>query len=84
MAERISFERVVEIMKVVLSELKRVGGQARLKELFQRAEAKLDLTSYEEEVYAKSGYVRWRTVATSTQSTALKRDISVRQEGNGT
>jgi restriction system protein len=62
MARKIPLERVGEIMRVVLTELKNAGGQARLKDLFERAEAKLNLSEYEREPYAKSGYVRWRAV----------------------
>lgn len=59
MARKMLLERVGEIMRVVLTELKNAGGQARLKDLFERAEAKLNLSEYEREPYAKSGYVRW-------------------------
>jgi restriction system protein len=62
MARKIPLERVGEIMKVVLTELKQAGGEAKLKDLFSRAEAKLALTDHEKETYAKSGYVRWRAV----------------------
>jgi restriction system protein len=62
MARKIPLERVGEIMRVVLTELKNAGGQARLKDLFGRAEAKLNLSEYEREPYAKSGYIRWRAI----------------------
>lgn len=48
-------------MKAVLTALKDVGGEARLKQLLELAEAKLDLTSYEKETFEKSGYIRWHT-----------------------
>lgn len=62
MSRKISFERVGEIMKVVLTELKNVGGQARLKEILPKAELKLNLSNYELEPYAKSGYIRWQAI----------------------
>ena len=62
MAAKIPLERVGEIMKTVLTELKLAGGAVRLKDLFNRAEPKLKLTEYEREPYAKSGYVRWRAI----------------------
>ena len=62
MEGRMPLARVGEIMKTVLSELRDAGGQARLKELLQRAEPKLRLSDYEKEPYAKSGYIRWRAI----------------------
>ena len=62
MARKIPIERVGEIMKVVLTELKNVGGQARLKDLLPKAESKLELSNYEKEPYAKSGYIRWQAI----------------------
>jgi restriction system protein len=62
MARKIPIERVGEIMKVVLTELKNAGGQARLKDLFAKAESQLKLTDYEREPYAKSGYIRWQAI----------------------
>lgn len=62
MARRISLDRVGEIMKAVLTELKNVGGQARLKDLLDRAETKINLSEYEKEPYVKSGYIRWRSI----------------------
>jgi restriction system protein len=62
MERKVPLARVGEIMKTVLCELKSIGGQARLKDLLQKAEAKLNLTPYELEPYEKSGYIRWRAI----------------------
>lgn len=62
MARKISLDRVGEIMKAVLTELKNVGGQARLKDLLDRVETKITLSEYEKAPYAKSGYIRWRAI----------------------
>src|SRR3712207_1854690 len=62
MARKFSYERIGGIMKAVLTELKDTGGQARLKDLLDRAEPKLNLTEYEKAPYEKSGYIRWRAV----------------------
>ncbi|MCI0416462.1 Mrr restriction system protein [bacterium] len=62
MARKIPIERVGEIMKVVLLELKNAGSEMRLKDLFARAVPKLTLTDYEKEPYAKSGYIRWQAI----------------------
>lgn len=62
MAAKIPIERVGEIMKIVLTELKNAGGEAKLKDLFERSEPKLKLSEYEKAVHEKSGYIRWRSV----------------------
>ena len=62
MAAKIPIERVGEIMKIVLTELKKAGGEAKLKDLFERSEPKLNLSEYERAVHEKSGYIRWRSV----------------------
>jgi restriction system protein len=62
MATKIPLERGGAIMAAVLTELRHAGGEAKLKDLLDRAEAKLHLTTYEREPYAKSGYIRWRAL----------------------
>jgi len=62
MAAKFPKERVGEIMKIVLTELKNSGGEAKLKDLFERSEPKLNLSDYEKAVHEKSGYIRWRSV----------------------
>lgn len=62
MARKIPLERVGEMLKAVLTELKAAGGEAKLKDLFQRVEPKLNLSDYEKGVYQKSGYLRWRSI----------------------
>jgi restriction system protein len=62
MAAKTSIERVGEIMKAVLTELKNAGGEAKLKDLFERSEPKLNLTEYEKAAHEKSGYIRWRSI----------------------
>jgi restriction system protein len=55
-------ERVGQLMKLVLLELKAAGGVLGSGELLVRAEPKLELTDYEKAKYEKSGYVRWESV----------------------
>ncbi len=62
MAKNIPPERAAEYIKTILLELDHLGGHARLKELFPRAEAKLNLNDYEREPYAKSGFIRWQAI----------------------
>lgn len=62
MAAKIPIARVGEIMKAVLAELQHLGGEARLRDLFESVEPKLNLTEYEQAIHDKSGYVRWRSI----------------------
>ena len=62
MAAKLPIERVGEIMKIILTELKDAGGEAELKDLFERFELKPKLSEYEKAVHDKSGYIRWRSV----------------------
>jgi restriction system protein len=55
-------ERVGQLMKLVLLELKAAGGVLGSGELLARAEPKLGLTDYEKAKYEKSGYIRWESV----------------------
>lgn len=59
MARKIPLERVGQMLKVVLTELKNVGGEAKAKDLIERAEPKLNLNRYEREPYEKTGHIRW-------------------------
>lgn len=62
MAAKIPIERVGQIMQTVLREAKVAGGEAKLKDIFERSEPKLKLSDYEKAAHAKSGYIRWRSV----------------------
>ncbi|HSF29382.1 MAG TPA: winged helix-turn-helix domain-containing protein [Candidatus Tectomicrobia bacterium] len=53
---------VGSIMAAVLTELQRAAGEAKLKDLLDRAEVKPHLMGYEREPYANSGYIRWRAL----------------------
>ncbi len=72
MARKISEERAGEMMKAVLTELKNVGGQAKVKDLFPKAETKLNLTDYEKTLYEKTGYVRWQSFVHFYSITCVK------------
>jgi restriction system protein len=60
MADKISVDRIDEMLRIVFKELKSVGGRARVKDLLAAAEPKLNLTDYEKE-RTRSGAVRWDT-----------------------
>jgi restriction system protein len=62
MARKVPIERVGELLHTVLSELKRMGGEMKLKDLLNAVEPKLKLNEYELGTYPKSGYVRWRSI----------------------
>ncbi len=81
MERKIPLARVGEIMKTVLSELKALGGQARLKEILDRAEQKLRLTTHELEPYAKSGYIRWRAIVHFYSIDCVKAGYIQKQSG---
>ena len=49
------------LLSNTLKELNSMGGSARPKDLLDRLEKKLDLTTYEKEVYEKTGNTRWKT-----------------------
>jgi restriction system protein len=62
MARKVPIERVGEILHAVLTELKRVGEETKIKDLLNAVEPKLGLNDYELGTYPKSGYVRWRAI----------------------
>lgn len=62
MAAKVTLQRVGELMKGVLLELKNAGGEARVRDILAKAEPKLNLTEYEREPYEKSGLIRWKTI----------------------
>jgi restriction system protein len=49
------------LLQTVLREIKRLGGEARLREVLQLVETKLELSDFEKAVYEKSGLTRWVT-----------------------
>lgn len=62
MTAKVPLERVGQLMKVVLLELKNVGGEARIRDLLAKAEPKLNLSDYERAPYEKSGWIRWKAI----------------------
>jgi len=62
MSAKVPLERVGELMKGVLVELKSLGGEARVRDLLAAAEPKLNLSEYERAAYEKSGWIRWKAI----------------------
>lgn len=62
MSAKVPLERVGELMKSVLLELKNLGGEARVRDLLAAAEPKLNLSEYERAAYEKSGWIRWKAI----------------------
>jgi restriction system protein len=60
MADKISVDRIDEMLRVIFRELKAMGGQAKVKDLLAATEPKLSLTDYEKE-RTRTGAVRWST-----------------------
>jgi len=62
MSGKMPLERIGEIMMGVLKELDLMGGEAKARDIIERAEQKLALTTYEKAPYEKSGYIRWVSI----------------------
>lgn len=62
MPAKITRLRIGEMLIIALTELKAMGGEARVKDLYARIEPKLKLTEYERSTYEKSGYIRWQSI----------------------
>lgn len=60
MADRISVDRVDEMLRVIFCELKAMGGQGKPKDVLAAAALKLNLSEYERE-QTRTGAVRWNT-----------------------
>ncbi len=62
MPAKTSKERIGELLKTTLLELQKMGGEARVRELYAQAEPKLGLSAYEKQPYEKTGYIRWESI----------------------
>lgn len=60
MADRITIDRIDEIMRAVFLQLKAMGGKARGRDVLAAIEPKVGLTGYEKE-RTKTGALRWET-----------------------
>jgi restriction system protein len=60
MAEKLSIDRIDEIMRAVFIQLKAMGGRARGSDVLAAIESKIGLTDYEKEK-THTGRVRWGT-----------------------
>lgn len=60
MADKISVDRIDEMLRVIFRELKAMDGQAKPKDLLAAVAPKLHLTAYEME-QTRTGAVRWNT-----------------------
>jgi restriction system protein len=69
------------MLKAVLSELKAAGGEARVRDLMDKAEPKLQLSDYEMAAYEKSGYVRWRSIVHFYSINCVKAGYIVKSGG---
>lgn len=62
MAKKIPYARIGQLLKAVLSEIDRRGGEAKLRDVLPAIEPSLNLTDYEKARFDKSGYVRWVSI----------------------
>ena len=84
MSRKMTLERVGEIMKGVLLELKAMGGEARSGDVLRRAGPKLNLNDHEKANYEKSGYVRWESVVHFYSIDCVKAGYIQKQAGKWT
>jgi hypothetical protein len=59
-ADKISVDRIDEMLRVVFKELQAMGGQAKVKDILAAVEPKLKLTDYERGL-TRTGAIRWST-----------------------
>jgi restriction system protein len=83
MADKISVDRIEEMLRVVFRELKAMGGQARPKDVMAAAEPKLYLTEYERE-RTKTGAIRWDTHVRFYTTDCVKAGFLVKSDGQWT
>lgn len=80
MADKISVDRIDEMVRVVFQKLKAMGGQAKVKDLLAAAEPKLNLTPYEKEK-TRTGSLRWDTHIRFYTIDCVKAGFLVKGEG---
>jgi restriction system protein len=60
MAEKLTIDRIDEIMRAVFTQLKAMGGKARGRDILAAIEPEIKLNDYEKQK-TKTGAVRWET-----------------------
>jgi len=80
MAEKLSIDRIDEIMRAVFLQLKAMGGRARGREVLAAIEPNLGLTEYEKEK-THTGAVRWDTHIRFYTSDCVKAGYLTKSEG---
>lgn len=80
MADKMTLDRIDELLRAVFRELKAMGGQAKVKDVLAAAEPKLSLTEYEKE-RNKSGAVRWDTALRFYTIDCVKAGFLVKNAG---
>jgi len=81
--EKISSDRMDEILRALFRELKAMGGQANGTDVIAAIEPKLDLTDYEK-AKVKSGAVRWETHLRFYTSDCVKAGYIQKSDGQWT
>jgi restriction system protein len=81
MAEKLSLDRIDEIMRAVFLQLKAMGGRARGRDVLAAIEPKLGLTEYEKEK-THTGAVRWDTHIRFYTTDCVKAGYLSKSEGN--
>ena len=83
MADKLSLDRIDEILRAIFRELKEMGGAAKPKVVLAAAEPKLNLTDYERET-TKTGAVRWSTHVRFYTTDCVKAGFLVKGDGQWT
>ncbi|MGA2797677.1 MAG: restriction endonuclease [Thermoguttaceae bacterium] len=80
MADKISLDRIDEIIRIVFQQLKTMGGHGKPKEVLAAVEPKLNLTDYEKGT-TKTGAVRWNTHIRFYTTDCVKAGFLVKSDG---
>ena len=83
MADKLSLDRIDDMLRVVFRELKAMGGVAKPKVLLATAAPKLNLTDYEKE-RTRTGAVRWDTHIRFYTTDCVKAGFLVKGDGQWT
>ena len=83
MVDKMSVDRIDEMLRVIFRELKATGGNAKPKNLLAAVESKLQLSDYEKE-RTRTGAVRWNTHIRFYTTDCVKAGFLVKSDGTWT
>ena len=80
MSEKLSIDRIDEIIRQVFKQLKAMGGRAKGKDVLAAIEPNLKLTDYER-AKTETGAVRWETHIRFYTTSCVKAGYLTKSEG---